>query len=93
MSSKRIDRPDITDEVTLSQELVAFSKAHPEKWLTYWVTFGKVRFVLHDRKPSNLNTPGAEFCFREFGGFFKNGKIIEPSKSFITQFNFTPVLG
>jgi len=93
MSSKRIDRLDITDEETLSKELVAFSKANSDKYLTYYVIFGKVRFFLHDRKPSSLNAAGAEDCYRNRGGFFKDGKIVKPSASFIKKFNFCPVLG
>ena len=93
MASKTITRKDIKDEQALSRELIATSEANPDKYITYWVTFGKVRIVIHDRKPQSPNAPGAEFCYREEGGFFKNGQIVQPSASFIKQFNFTPVLG
>jgi hypothetical protein len=93
MASKTITRTDIRNEQALSQELIAISKANPDKYITYWATFGKVRIAIHDRKPQSTNAPGAEFCYREEGGFFKNGQIVKPSATFIKQFNFTPVLG
>ena len=88
---KKIVRTDITTEKQLKQEIVKISKQNPTKHITFFVTFGKTRIFIHDRKPQSLNASGAEDCFRCFGGFFKNGEIVKPSKSFIKKFNFCPV--
>jgi len=88
-----IVRTDITNEAQLKRELVKTSKVNPSKWITFFVTFGKTRIFILDRKPQTINVSGAEDTFRAFGGFFKNGQIIEPSNTFKRQYNFCPVLG
>ncbi len=88
---KEITRTDITTERQLGREIIKLSKDNPSKYITYFVTFGKTRFFIHDRKPQSLNTGGAEDCYRHHGGFFKNGEIVKPSNSFVKKFNFCPV--
>ena len=90
---RHITRTDITTEETLDKELIRISKANPTKYVTYYTHFGTVEIFIHDRKPQSLNIAGTEDTYRRHGGFFRNGEIVKPSKTFIAKFNFCPVLG
>ncbi len=94
---QEIIRTDITTEEQLDREIVKTSKANPTKYLTYFVTPNKhwgtfkTWIFLHSRKPQSGTTGGAENTYRHHKGFFKNGKIIKPSNTFIKRYNFCPV--
>jgi hypothetical protein len=90
---KKITRTDITNDTQLERELIKVSKDNPKKYITFFVTFGKTRIFIHDRKPQSPNTGGSDETFRTFGGFFRNGEIVKPSETFIKKFSFCPVLG
>jgi hypothetical protein len=88
--SIRTKRPDIQDEKTLERELVKVSKANPKKTVTCSVTFGKVTLCIGPKPQTG--TPESEWTYRQYGGFFKDGAIIQPSKTWIARFNFCPVM-
>ena len=96
---EKIIRTDITSEKELGKAVIAISKAEPEKYVTYHVSFGKswgqfkTSFFIYNKKPQSPNVPGAEECYRDHGGFFKNGEIIKPSNTFIRKYEFCPFLG
>lgn len=95
--AKQIVKTNITSEKQLDKVIVKASKDNPQKYITYLVTFGqnygefKTWIFIHDRKPQSLNVAGAEETYRNHGGFFKDGKIIKPSDSFVKKYNFCPV--
>jgi len=96
---KQIVKTDIASEEELGKVIVKVSKNNPKKYITYFVTFGenwgefKTWIFVHDRKPQSVNSHGAENTYRHHGGFFRNGKIVKPSNTFVKQFNRCPVLG
>ncbi len=84
-------------EKDLGKMIAKISEYNPNKWITYHVGMGegKGNFIceiyIHNRKPQSTNTAGAENCYRRHGGFFKDGKVIKPSPSFVKRFRFCPV--
>lgn len=84
-------------EKELDKFIIETSKDNSTKWITYsvrpkggWGNFIEEIYI-HDRKPQSTNTHGAEECYRHYGGFFKNGKVIKPSPSFMKRFHFCPM--
>lgn len=88
---EEIIRTDIDTEEELDREILKISKANPAKYVTYAARIGKVWIFLHDKKPQNGTTGGAEYTYRQHGGFFKNGAIVKPSSTFVKRFHFCPV--
>jgi len=86
---KQIARPDVKNIKELEAAAREISRDNPGKIVTYFVTFGEARFQVHDRKPRS--STWGEQTYRDFGGFFKDGEIVRPLKSWIRQFNFCPV--
>jgi hypothetical protein len=74
----------------LKAEIVKISKANPSKWYTFSALFGSVKIYESDNKPSDNNGAGAEQTYHDFGGFFQNGQIVKPSKTFIHKYEFIP---
>lgn len=86
-----ISKDKFTCEQDIDDKTLELSKANPSKYVIVSSFFTKIEFHIHDRKPQSLNSPGAEITYRYDGGFWKNGKIIKPSPSFIKKFNRCPV--
>lgn len=76
-----------TNETELKEEMLTLSKQNPESWYTFSAIFGSVTITQHDK------TPGSNYgedCYRSFGGFFKDGKIVKPSARWMKQYNYIP---
>lgn len=73
----------------LKAEIVKISKANPTKWYTFSAVFGSVRIHESDKKPV-YNGAGTDQTYHDFGGFFQNGQVVKPSKTFIHQYEFIP---
>ena len=73
----------------LKAEIVKISKANPKKWYTFSAVFGSVRIHESDNKPV-YNDAGTDQTYHDFGGFFQNGQIIKPSKTFVKKYEFIP---
>ena len=91
MTNEIIYRPDITNKTELDQELIKFSKANPTRIITYDVCFGGVTFEISDSQP-RTGTLCNENCYRQRGGFYKNGQIIPPTNTWLKKFNFCPTM-
>ena len=91
MTTQRITREDISSDKQLKSELLKISKKNPSKYVTFFVTFGKTRIFLNDRKPQSNDADGSEDTYKFLGGFLKNGQVVKPSKSFISRYDFIPV--
>ncbi len=74
----------------MDKEIIRISKQNPKKYVTVWVGWTNITFYIHNRKPGN-DDGGAEATYRHYGGFFKNGEIIKPSKTWLSKFDFCPV--
>lgn len=77
-----------TTDKELKQELLTLSLKAPQHYFVFWAIFGKVMIQEHDKQ---LGNNYGEDCYRTFGGFFKAGKVVKPSASWIRQFNYIPV--
>ena len=84
-----------TKPITNDRELVKFmievSKVNPTKIYTYSVVFGKATVYEHNSQPRSCSHGGAEQTYRSQGGFYKDGKIIKPTKGFVKDFNHIPL--
>jgi len=76
-----------TSKHQLKFELLKLSKENPTKYYTYTATFGIVYIIEHDSRPKSGY---GEQCYKAYGGFFKNGKIIKPDSAWMKQYNFIP---
>lgn len=80
------------NETDLHKEVTHISKQNPTKIVTYYVQFCQAVIYLHDHKP-RTDTLDSAMCYRTHGGFFKNGRIVPPTKTWLKKYNFVPYLG
>jgi len=73
----------------LKAEIVKVSKSNPSKYYTFSAVFGNVKIYESDKKPT-FNSAGADQTYHDFGGFFSNGQVVKPSKTFIQKYEFIP---
>ena len=88
--TQQIKRNDIRTEEALDKAVIAISKAHPKKVVTYIATLGKTIFYINDRLPTT-DTADATFTYTYHQGLFRNGKVIHPGAAFMRRYNFIPV--
>lgn len=77
-----------SNEADLKRELISLSLKAPNHYFAFRASFGHVVIQEHAKQPGNNY---GEDCYRTFGGFFKAGKVVRPSSSWIRQFNHVPV--
>lgn len=87
-----IRREDITSKPQLKREMILVSKKNPGRIVVAYGRFGIIDFDILDRQPST-DTAASSQTYKEFGGFFKNGRIIKPSKTWLRKFHSKPRLG
>ena len=90
METKTIKPKNIASVKELKAALEKISRQHTG-YVTATVTFGDVTVYVNSHKPQSLDTD-TEYMIREFGGFFKDGKIVPASKSLMAKFYFCPIL-
>ena len=88
--TEKIIRNDITTVEQLLQAIKQTSIDNPNKIVTVFSAFGDVRIYIYSRQP-RTDTPDTIETFQENGGFWKDGKIIQPSKTWFDKYNFCPV--
>ena len=76
-----------SNKTELQKELIELSERHPNHWISFYSVFGRLTYTIYVNHPK---TNEGEDCYREFGGFFKNGKIVTPDKSWLKVFNYIP---
>ena len=83
----------ITATATTEQELTAEMKKtslqHPNKIIVAFGRLGIVEIIVLSQQP-RTDTAAAAQTFRLNGGFFKNGKIVKPTKTFLKKFHSCP---
>ena len=87
---KKIIRNDIA---TVEQLLWAIKQTcidNPNKIVTASSTLNTVRIYIYSQQPRTDSHDTIE-TFQEDGGFWKNGKIIKPSKTWFDKYNSCPV--
>ena len=89
--TRRIVRDDIRDEKTLDEIIIAISKEHPRKIVTYIATIGKATFYVNDRLPTT-DTADAVFTYTYHQGLFRNGKVIKPGAAFLRRYYALPTI-
>ncbi len=85
-----INKSELGSDEGIDKKILQLSLLKPGKYVTARAGIRNVAFCYHDRKPT-WNSPYAEQTYRHYGGFWKNGKIIKPSNTFMKKFNFCPV--
>ena len=88
---KIIYRDTLTCETELDKYIRELCANYPQCYVTYGVIFGHFWFHIYQRKPQSL-TPDTEDTYRHHGGWFRDGEIVKPSKSWVKRFNFVPVM-
>lgn len=82
---------DVTSKEQLQEIILQTCKDNPGKIVTAATTFGiATRIYVYARQPRTDSRDTIE-TFQEDGGFWKDGKIIQPSKTWFDKYNFCPV--
>ncbi len=84
-----IDRTEFKEDADILSKLIQLS-VEKAQYTTVHVGPKKVRYYFHDRKPT-INSAASEETFRYYGGFYKSGRCVPPSPSFVRKFNRCPV--
>lgn len=83
-----ISRTEFKSDDDIRFKAVKLSILEPKKYLTVHVGPKKVIFYYHNRKPGYND---GEETYRYYGGFFKDGRIVKPSTTFMKKYNYCPV--
>lgn len=82
---------DVTSKEQLQEIILQTCKDNPGKIIAAATTFGiATRIYVYDRQPRTDSRDTIE-TFQEDRGFWKDGKIIQPSKTWFDRYNFCPV--
>ena len=87
---RTIRRPDITTEVQLDKAIRVLSKDNPKKVVTAYARLGAIDLHVYDRQPTT-DTADTIQTYQHYGGFFKNGKIVQPTETWRKRHRFVPV--
>ena len=86
----RIPKSEFKNDKDIRGKVIQLSLLEPKKYVTKHSAPYDMIFYYHDRKPG-ANDGGAEETYRQDGGFWKAGKRVKPSATFIKRFNYCPV--
>ncbi len=86
----RIERSNIRTEKQIDNEIIKISKKNPTRIITAYARLGKVTFYLYGNQP-RIDSADTIQTFKAYGGFYKNGKVIKPTKTWFNRHNFIPV--
>ncbi len=79
-----------TEPRQITDECIRLSILEPTQYVTCHCGPKTITWYFHQRKPG-INSAGAEETYKNDGGFWKAGKRVLPSKTFMKRFNFCPV--
>jgi len=72
-----------------AKEIKQISLNNPGKIVTAYARFGHSTAYVHDKQP-RTDSPDTIQTYEEDGGFWKNGKIVSPTKAWFKRYNFIP---
>ena len=81
---------NITTEEDADIAIRKASRDNPNKIVYAYGRFGIVDIYLNDRQPTT-DCPATIQTYERYGGFFKNGKIVKPTKTWMARYNYMPV--
>lgn len=79
-----------TTEQELDREMKQISRDNPKSIITTYARFSIADIYIYKTQPST-DTADTIQTYQEFGGFLKNGKVINPTKRWMDRHNFRPV--
>lgn len=89
MKQELVIKNNFQSDKELTKEIIKISKKNPDSYIVFGMSLRSVYITISKRKPSSANAQ-TEHTYRYYGGFFKNGKIVKPSNSFVKKYNFIP---
>jgi len=87
---REITRPDIKDPERLLAELKKTSKANPTCIVVADVIFCKAKIVVFEKQPTD-ECFATRFTYKLYGGFFKNGQLVQPTRRWMDRYEYVPV--
>ena len=79
----------ITSETEAHNEIIKASKANPNMIVTAYGRFGKLTIKTHTHQPRTDSADTIQ-TYQVYKGFFKNGEIINPTKTWLDKHNRIP---
>jgi hypothetical protein len=89
MAKQTVEIKAISEE-QIDKDIIAISKKNPSKIVYAYARLGKVTVTISDTQPKT-DCPATVQTYKVSGGFFKNGKIVKPTKSWMNRNNHIPV--
>ena len=80
----------ITSEAEGNEAIMKASKANPSKIITAYGRWGKLDIFINDRQPRTDSLDTIQ-TYNLNGGFIKNGKVINPTKTWMDKHNKIPM--
>ena len=79
------------NEKEIDNQVIAISKKHPNEIVHVYARLGKITVTIQKSQP-RTDCPSTVQTFQTYGGFFKNGRVVKPNKSWFNRHNFIPVM-
>ena len=80
----------VSSEKEINEAIIKASNDNPNKIVAGYGRFGKLTIKVYDRQP-RTDTPDTIQTYQTYGGFFKDGEVINPTKTWLDKHNRIPL--